>query len=95
MNNAEQHRLVQLLSNLSNACKSLAASLEVLAGHDQDHGQQLANHSAQLLNQADLNAGFSTLLANQNVLLEMLAQKVGLDLETVAQQTGPGPGTVN
>ena len=72
------------------------SSLELLADHDQDHGQQLPNHSTQLLNQAELNAGFSTLLANQNVLIEMLAQKVGLDLEAVEQQqAGPGPGTVN
>ena len=95
MNNKEQQPFVQLLTNLSNACRSLAASLEVLAGHDQDHGQQLKNHSAQLANQSDLNAGFASLLSNQHALIEVLAQKVGVDLDAVVRQAGPGPNTVN
>jgi hypothetical protein len=93
--NHEEPNLVQLLTNLSNACRSLAASLEVLAGHDQDHGRQLANHSAQLANLTKVNAGFALLVANQNELIQVLADKVGLDLDAVVRKAGHGPDCVN
>jgi hypothetical protein len=90
MNAEEPNPLVQLITNLSDACKSLAASLEVLAGHDQNHGQQLKNHSAQLANQSDLNAGFAAMLSNQHVLIETLARKVGVDLDDSAPPAPSG-----